>query len=144
MQREITQFFLENPVNEDMNSFLDQMINEDSRRIKLINIESKYNLHKLHHKTTLTWQIFSVVLSLLLTAGEIFIIYICMKNLAYLPSRRRSNGNNQPVRFAQLSDVTPSSRMATAGSCVGMQGFDNMMAKQTTEVGNQKTLESLN
>ena len=71
MEGVMTQPLQENPINQELGSFLNQMIKKDNKGIKLVDIESKYSLHKLHHKTNLTRQVFSAVTALLLTAGVV-------------------------------------------------------------------------
>ena len=56
MEGVMTQLLQENPNSEELNSFLNQMMKRDNKGIKLVDIESKYSLHKLHHKTNLTRQ----------------------------------------------------------------------------------------
>ena len=69
---------------ENRMSFLNPMIYRDSQGIKLVDIESKCSLHKLHHKTNLNRQVFSAVIALLLTEGVVLVLYFCRKYLTAL------------------------------------------------------------
>ena len=116
-----------------------------SKKLTCCDIESKYSLHKLHHKTNLTRQVFSAVTSLILMAGVVLILYICRKNLTQICSTKRPSGKGQPVRMTQLSDITSHSWMGIPESCVGnLQDFNNVMTTETMEDGRQGTFESLN
>ena len=106
----MTQFLQQNPIDEELNSFLSQMIKRDNKGVRLADIESKHSLHKLHHKTNLTRQVFSAVTSLILMIGAVLILYICRKNLTQICSTKRPIGRGQPIRMTQLSEVIFSNR----------------------------------
>ena len=109
MEGTMTQLLQQDPIDEELNSFLSQMIKRDNKGVKLVDIESKYSLHKLHHKTNLTQQIFSAMTSLILMIAAVIILYICRKNLTQICSTKRPNGRGQPIPMAQLSDTASSS-----------------------------------
>ena len=146
MEGTMTQLLQQDPIDDELNSFLSQMIKRDNKGVKLVDIESKYSLHKLHHKTNLTQQVFSAMTSLILMIAAVIILYICRKNLTQICSTKRPNGRGQPIRMTQLSsDTASSSWFGNSESCAGnLQDFNNAMTAETIEDGRQETLENLN
>ena len=96
-----------------------------STGLKLSDIESKFGLHKLHHKTTLTRQIFSSITSVLFLVGAILILYACRKNF---DCSRKHQVNRRPISMSalQLPDTTDSSWIPVSGPAVAnLQDFDS-------------------
>ena len=76
IKSELLQLFSEKSINIEAQSLIGEMIDQSgSTGLKLSDIESKFGLHKLHRKTTLTRQIFSSITSVLLLGGAILILY---------------------------------------------------------------------
>ena len=107
-------------------SLISEMIDQSgSTGLKLSDIESKFGLHKLHRKTTLTRQIFSSITTDLLLGGAILIIYTCRKNFDCSKKRRV---NEQPIAMSslQLPHTAASSWIPVSGPTVAnIQDFDS-------------------
>ena len=71
--------------------------------LKSSDIEAKFGLYKLHHKTTLTRQVLSAI-----TSWAILIIYVCRKNF---DCSRNHQVNRRPISISalQLPETTASS-----------------------------------
>ena len=125
IQGELFQLFKEKSVNKEVQSLLDEMIDgTGSGGLKLSDIEAKFGLHKLHHKTTLTTQVFSSITSVLFLVGAILIIYVCRKNL--------DCSNKTPIDTRPFSETNASSWMPMVKSNVAdLQDFDSMDTKES-------------
>ena len=66
---------------EAIKPFLKLMLQKEERGIPIADIESKFNLHKLHHKTNLTRNVFSSITGLITIIVVVTIIYACRENL---------------------------------------------------------------
>ena len=100
IQGELLQLFSEKSINLEALSLISEMIDQSgSTGLKLSDIESKFGLHKLHHKTTLTRQIFSSITSVLFLEGAILILYACRKNL---DCSRQHRVSERPISMSAL------------------------------------------
>ena len=108
------------------------MIDETgSSAIKLSEVEAKFGLHKLHHKTTLTSQVFSSITSVLCLAGAILILYACRKNF---DCSRKTQVVRRPITMSelQLPDTNTSSWIPVGKPNVAyLQDFDSLDTKET-------------
>ena len=86
IESELLELFSEKSINLEAQSLITEMIDQSgSTGLKLSDIESKFGLHRLHRKTTLTRHIFSSITTVLLFGGAILIIYACRKNFGLRP-----------------------------------------------------------
>ena len=67
--------------DEEIKPFLDLMLQEEEKGIRVADIESKFNLHKLHHKTSVTTNLFSSISGVLVVLIIIVFLYACRHNL---------------------------------------------------------------
>ena len=132
IQGELFQLFSERSVNKEVQSLLNEMIDETgSGGLKLSDIEAKFGLHKLHHKTTLTRQVFSSITSVLFLAGAILIIYVCRKNF---DCSRKPPIVRRPFPETNASSWIPMVKPNVAD----LQDFDSLDTKETTLSGRKE------
>ena len=126
IESELLQLFSEKSINLEAQSLISEMIDQSgSTGLKLSDIESKFGLHRLHRKTTLTRQIFSSITSVLFLGGAILILYACRKNFDCSKKRRV---NERPIAMSalQLPDTAASSWIPVSGPTVAnLQDFDS-------------------
>ena len=109
IESELLQLFSEKSINLEAQSLITEMIDQSgSTGLKLSDIESKFGLHKLHRKTTLTRKIFSSITIVLFLGGTILILYACRKNFD-CSKKRRVNERLIAMSVLQLPDTAASS-----------------------------------
>ena len=112
------------------------MIDETgSGGLKLSDIEAKFGLHKLHHKTTLTRQVISSITSVLFLAGAILIIYVCRKNF---DCSRKTPIVRRPFPETNASSWIPMVKPNVAD----LQDFDSLDTNETTLSGRKEESHS--
>ena len=132
IQGELFQLFSEKPVNMEVQSLLNEMIDETgSGGLKLSDIEAKFGLHKLHHKTTLTRQVFSSITSVLFLVGAILLIYVCRKNF---DCSRKTPIVRRPFPETNASSWIPMVKPNVAD----LQDFDSLDTKETSLSGSKE------
>ena len=100
IQGELLQLFSEKSINLEAQSLISEMIDQSgSTGLKLSDIESKFGLHKLHHKHTRTRQIFSSITSVLFLVGAILVLCAYRKNF---DCSRNHQVNRRPIRMSAL------------------------------------------
>ena len=126
IEGELLQLFSEKFINLEAQSLISEMIDQSGTSgLKLSDIESKFGLHKLHRKTTLTRQIFSSITTILFLGGAILILYACRKNFDCSKKRRVIE---RPIAMSalQLPDTTASSWIPVSGPTVAnLQDVDS-------------------
>ena len=139
IESELLELFSEKSINLEAQSLITEMIDQSgSTGLKLSDIESKFGLHKLHRKTTLTRHIFSSITTVLLLGGAILIIYTCRKNFDCSKKRRVVE---RPIAMSSLKhpDTTASSWIPISGPAIAnLQDVDLSDNNETPSRGRKE------